>query len=383
MTGRRIAALLCAGLLLIAPASAQFVRQDAANPAGAGRLAGPPIVLDAHVDSLHRILDRGDDLSETLPDGQVDLHKLRAGGVNAVWFALWVNPDKYHGEAATRRAVALMEALQTQVSRHSDILVFCRTAADVRRAAAQGRIAALAGVENGIAINNDLRMIGAFHRMGATRMVLTWRGNLPWAGSSQSDNPARGLNAFGREVVREMNRLGMVVDLSHTSKQTSLDALEVSALPVIFSHSNASALSPHARNVDDELLRRLNANGGVIGVNFYDAFLRGPRRSVLSRSKPDVGVVLDHIDHIVRVAGIDHVGIGSDWDGGITPVRGLEDASKMPLLFKGMRQRGYSEADIRKVAGENFLRVLEANERGAVGEIPPPPKSRTPVDSGR
>lgn len=380
MTTGRIAALLCAGLLLITPASAQFARRDAARAPGP---AGPAIVLDAHVDSLHRILDRGDDLSETLADGQVDLPKLRAGGVNAVWFALWVNPEKYKGEAATRRAVALMDALQTQVSRHSDVLVFCRTAADVRRAAAQGKIAALTGVENGLAINNDLRMIGAFHRMGVTRMVLTWRGNLPWAGSSQSDNPARGLNAFGREVVREMNRLGMVVDLSHTSKQTSLDALEVSTLPVIFSHSNAAALSPHARNVDDDLLRRLRANGGVIGVNFYDAFLRGPRRSIISRSKPDIGVVLDHVDHIVRVAGIDHVGIGSDWDGGITPVRGLEDVSRMPLLFEGMRQRGYSEADIRKVAGENFLRVLEANERGAVGEFSQPPKTRTPMDQAR
>ena len=333
----------------------------------------PPIVLDAHVDSLHRILDRGDDLSETLMDGQVDLNKLRIGGINVVWFALWVDQDKYKGEAATKRALALYEALQKQVARHSDRLAFCRTSADVKRAAAEGKIAALAGIENGSAINNDLRLISTFHNMGVTRMVITWRGNLPWAAASQADNPKLGLSALGREVIREMNRVGMVVDLSHSSKQTALDALDASSLPVIFSHSNASAITPQPRNIDDELLTRLKQNGGVVGVNFYDKFARPAGRSFLDRRRPTLDDVLDHLDHMVKIAGIDHVGIGSDWDGGIEPVVGLENASHLPSLFEGMRRRGYSEGDIRKVAGENFLRVLEANEQGARKEIDLPP----------
>ncbi len=333
----------------------------------------PPIVLDAHVDSLHRILDRGDDLSETLVDGQVDLNKLRIGGVNVVWFALWVDQDKYKGEAATKRALALYEALQNQVTRHKDRLVFCRTSADVRRAAAEGKIAALAGIENGSAINNDLRRISSFHDMGVSRMVITWRGNLAWGAASQSDNPKLGLTALGREVIREMNRVGMVVDLSHSSKQTALDALDVSTLPIIFSHSNASAICPHPRNIDDELLQRLKQNGGVVGVNFYDRYVRPSRKNFLDRRPPTLDNVLDHLDYMVKIAGIDHVGIGSDWDGGIVPVVGLENASHMPSFFEGLRRRGYSEDDIRKIAGENFLRVLEANEQGARKEVDLPP----------
>jgi membrane dipeptidase len=358
-TARRTVAALAAVLAFAAAAHSQ-------QPKTAPR-AQPLLVMDAHVDPLPRVLDRGDDLGDESAGGQVDIPKLRRGGVNIVWFALWVDPRKFQGPAATQRAADLLAAFRRQVRRHGDDMVECRTAAQCRGAAASGKIAALVGIEGGIAINDDLRAIQQFCDAGARRMVLTWRGNLAWAGSSQSEDPSRGLSDFGRSVVREMNRLGMVVDLSHVSDRTFYDAIAVSRLPVIVSHSNARALAPHPRNVTDDMLRTLRDNGGVIGVNFFQTYLKpDPAEGWFARSGTGtLKDVLDQTDHMVRVAGIDHVGIGSDLDGDIRPARGLETAAKMPALFEGLRSRGYSESDIRKIAGENFLRVLEANERGA------------------
>ncbi|MBX7245081.1 MAG: dipeptidase [Candidatus Sumerlaeaceae bacterium] len=329
----------------------------------------PMLVLDAHQDCLRRVLDRGDDLGERIPGTHGDLNVWKKGGCNIVWFSAWIDPRRYPDELAVRRVNNLLGALNQQLRLHPDELVSCVTAADCRAAAAAGKIAALRAIEGGIGINNDISLIEKFRRMGVRRMNLTWRGNLDWAGSSQAcpgydrkPHKEKGLSDFGKQVVREMNRVGMVVDLSHCSDSTFYDAIAVSTKPVICSHSNCRAMAPHVRNITDEMLRKLAEKDGVIGVNFYTEYVKGG--GLKERfGAPDLEKVLDLIDHMVKVAGIDHVGIGSDWDGGITPVKGLEDASKLPDLFAGMRKRGYSEEDIRKFAGENFLRVIEANER--------------------
>lgn len=327
----------------------------------AGR--GPLILLDAHQDSLRRILDRGDDLGQTYGDEHGNIAMWRKGGFNAIWFSVWVDPRKYSGSDAVIRADRLISAFSRQIDRHANVLAACDSAEEVRRAVDGGKIACLLGLEGGVAINNDLKLISYYRKQGVTYMTLTWRGNLPWAGSSQSSNPKQGLNAFGVQVINEMNRVGMIVDLSHASDATFNDALDVTKKPVIVSHSNARLLSPHPRNVSDAMLRRLATNGGVIGVNFAGDFLkRSPGGKLRPRSgAANVETVLEQIDHIAKVAGIDHVGLGTDYDGGIRPAKGLEDASKVPVLIDGLRHRGYSEADVRKICGENFLRVLEQN----------------------
>lgn len=369
LTRRAVLAALALGLTGV-PALAQMPWRRRREPQ---KLAAPSmIVLDAHEDTLRRVLDRGDQLGERLADGQGDIAAWRAGGVNAVWFAAWVNPTKYRGEAATQRALRLLGALRDQARMYPQHIALCDTAAEVRAAVHDGKIAALAAVEGGIAINNDLSLIARFRDLGVRRMNLTWKGNLDWAGSSQPlpsgalpFSPNKGLSDFGREVVREMNRVGMVVDLSHCSDQTFFDTLAVSSRPVIVSHSNARALADHPRNVTDDMLRALRDSRGVIGVNFYREYLK-PRSMRGRLLTPTVETVLDHIDHIVRVTGgTDHVGIGSDWDGDIQPALGLETAAQMPALLAGLERRGYSADDIRKIAGENFLRVLEASESPA------------------
>lgn len=383
---RRIAA---AGTALFVISAASMV--PAAEP------PPPPIVLDAHVDVLLRLLDakKGRSLDEQGPAGQVNFANWKQGGVNAVIFAVWIDPRMYPGAKAVERAHEMIDCLEQQAARFPDRLVLCDTAEEVRKAAADGKIAALCGIEGGVAINNDLSLIEKFRQRGVRYMTLTWRGNLKWAGSSQpltspwdrvrqsrqgekeqqtapdqDDLSSGGLTEMGREVVREMNRVGMVVDLSHVSDQTFFDALAVTSRPVMLSHSNARARSGHPRNISDEMLRALAANKGVIGVNFWADLLEPEGRSRKDEGATSVTVetLLDMIDHIVKVAGVDSVGIGSDFEGMSSLPVGLETAAQMPALFEGLRRRGYSEEEIRKIAGENFLRVLAASETGPAKE---------------
>jgi membrane dipeptidase len=330
-----------------------------------------PILLDAHQDCLRRVLDRDDSLGETYGDEQGNIDLWRAGGFNALWMSVWVDPRKYEASDAVERAQNLIGAYWQQMHKYPDVLIPCQTSEQVRAATGRGQIAALLGLEGGAAINNDLSLIAYYRKRGVRYMTLTWRGNLAWAGSSQSSNPKMGLTAFGRQVVREMNRVGMIVDLSHVSDRTFYDALQETSRPVIVSHSNARLLSPNPRNVTDDMLRAIRDNDGVIGVNFAGDFLKvddsGNLR--LRAGPPTVETVLDQIDHIVQVAGIDHVGIGTDYDGGIKPARGLETARGAPKVLDGLRRRGYSEENIRKIAGENFLRVLAANEGPSMAHL--------------
>ncbi len=375
-----LAMALGAGLTM--PATAQQ------PPPTATEFFKPPIVLDAHVDILLNLVNPGNNRSLDEPgrNGQANFENWRAGGTNAVVFALWVDPRQFRGQRAVARVEKLMELYRDQLRKYPDRLVHCDTSDDIRRAIASGKIAGVLGVEGGITINNDLGNIERFRSSGVRYMTLTWRGNLDWAGSSQeagnqfrrgeqtkiADNPSSGgLTDFGRQVVAEMNRVGMVVDLSHVSDQTFFDAIKATRFPVMVSHSNARALSNHKRNVSDAMLAALAKNKGVIGVNLWYALLEPDGKdSKDAGAKPvNVETVLDQIDHMVKIAGIDCVGIGTDFEGISDLPPDLQNASKLTKIFDGMRKRGYSEADIRKFAGENFLRVLKANETGAAPRV--------------
>lgn len=344
----------------------------------------PPIIMDGHQDILLDLINpqknRRLDVNE--PKDQANFELWEKGGINSIFFAVWIDPTRYPKERAVDRTNALIDCFYDQVKMFPDKLAFCQTADEVRAAVKAGKLAGLLGIEGGCAINDDISNLKKFRERGVRYMTLTWRGNLSWAGSSQliqgawakrtgkshvADNPTSGgLTDFGRDVIREMNSLGIIPDISHVSDQTFMDTIEVSSKPVIVSHSNCRALSKHDRNISDDMLRALKKNGGVIGMNFWYETLEPnglPSKNEKATSVT-VATVADHIDHVVKIAGIDHVGIGSDYDGMSDLPHGLEKASGMPLLFAELAKRGYSKADMDKIAGENFLRVLKANDGG-------------------
>ena len=347
------------------------------------------IGIDSHIDTAQRVLIEQANLAERSPRGHADIPRLKQGGVNAPFFALWV-PTYYHGAEAIRRTLDLRDAMQRLFDAHPELIALALNASDVERITKSGRIAAILTLEGGHQIDDDLAVLRMYQRMGIRAMTLTHFRNNNWADSS-TDKPAHnGLTEFGKEVVREMNRLGIMVDVSHVSDKTFYDALEVSTKPVIISHSSCRAISDIPRNVTDDMLRALAKNGGVIGINFGEGFLNPKDADLLKASiaaisaepsltgkaldeyaaqelrrdsnpQPTYGTLedaVDHIDHAVKIAGIDHVGIGSDFDGISSPPKGLEDISKMPALRAALKAKGYSDEDIRKISGLNTLRVL-------------------------
>lgn len=359
------------------------------------------LVFDAHTDTPQRILFDHFDLAKRDGEGCVDIPRLLEGGVGAVFFALWV-PVEITGEAAARRARDLLDATVSEVRRHGERIVLCTTTTEIKSARASGRIAVLLGLEGGHAINADLAVLREFHARGVRYMTLTHNAATEWADSSNAAPRHNGLTDFGREVIREMNRLGMMIDISHVSDATFADVLQTSQAPVIASHSCCRALCDAPRNLDDAMIRRLAASGGVIHIAFHDSFLSQEYatayRALASESKsrqeeviqkygrnearilregqrwsdeairagklPQVSweKIVEHIDHAVSVAGADHVGIGSDFDGAFMP-EGMEDASMLPRITEGLLRRGYAEADIGKILGENTLRVMAETER--------------------
>jgi membrane dipeptidase len=308
-----------------------------------------------------------------------DLARLRAGGVDAQFFSIWVAPEHYDPDEpgrARRRALALFDAVTQQARRHSEHLAIARTAADVRRIAAEGRIALLFGVEGGHAIGNDLGTLRLYFERGARYMTLTWSFSHGWAGSS--GDGGGGLTEFGREVVAEMNRLGMLVDVSHVSDATFWDTIEATRAPLIASHSSARALAPHPRNLDDAMLRAVAANGGVVMVNFGGIFLDPRKVGTWShvanalrsgfRMPTTVAMLADHVEHVARVAGHAHVGLGSDFDGTLFLPETVSDVAGFPNLSQELARRGWSDAQLRLLLGGNALRVLaEARARAAEG----------------
>jgi membrane dipeptidase len=326
---------------------------------------------------------------------------MKEGCVDAIFFAVWM-PSKVRGPIAVERAEKQIEAVHAQVKKHSNDLVFATTADQIRAARSQNKIAILLGIEGGHMINSDLATLRRFSAEGVRYMTLTHSGNAEWADSSTDKPVHNGLSPFGKQVIAEMNRLGMIVDVSHVSDKTFHDVLAVSKAPVFASHSNCRALCDHPRNMSDAMIRELAAKGGIIQINFHIGFLSQEFRNAeradpkinqaialevqkrcgnkegcqliegdrITREYVEAGKlprvewtkIIDHIDHAVKIAGIDHVGIGSDFDGANMPF-GMEDASMLPKITNALLQKGYTEGDVKKILGENTLRLMSDVER--------------------
>jgi membrane dipeptidase len=324
-------------------------------------------------------------------DGHTDLPRLRAGGVSGQFWSVYVPAEL--GEGYARTQLEQLDLARRMIARYPDDLVLCRTAEETEAAFAGGRIGSLLGMEGGHVIEGSLGALRAFYALGAAYMTLTHNRNTEWADSATDEPVHGGLTDFGREIVGEMNRIGMLVDLSHVAPSTMHDALDVAEAPVIFSHSSARAICDVPRNVPDEILARLSANGGVCMVTFVSGFVSQPaadvmipaiaefgRRSegitdpaalhalrdsllgTLDMPRPTIAEVADHVEHIARVAGHDHVGIGGDFDGSVIWPIGLEDVSGYPRLFAELVRRGWSDAHLSQLAGGNVLRVMRAAE---------------------
>ncbi len=359
------------------------------------------IVLDTHDDTTQRFFSTDFDIAKRNADGSIDIPKMREGGMNAIFFSIWID-GRIMGPPAVQKALDQIDAVHENVRRNSKDMAFCRTADDVRRAHAQGKIAALMGVEGGHMIGNDIRVVRIFGDLGVRYMTLSHFYNDEWADSS-TDKPAHnGLTDFGKEIVREMNRQGIMVDISHVSDKTFYDALEISKAPLIASHSSCRALCNHVRDMSDDMIKALAAKGGVIQINYEMSFidqaykdasdkLSGGVVAMIDRLKKECGDnedcmakkmaemqkqavaegklphvswerIMDHIDHAVKLVGSDYVGLGSDFDGASMP-EGMEDASKLPKITEALMRKGYSDDDIRKILGGNLLRVMEQNEK--------------------
>ncbi len=355
-----------------------------------------PIVVDGHIDTPQRMLDMRTDISVRLPDGHVDVPRMKEGGLTAAFFSIWVDA-RYGAGTAFPRALALIGAVRALVDTNPDVEL-ATDADEVRGAAARGHVAALLGVEGGHAIENSLEKLDSLYRLGVRYMTLTWNNGNDWAGASMDPRRHGGLSAFGRKVVRRMNELGMLVDVSHVSDATFWDVLAAATRPVIASHSACRAIAHSPRNLTDDQLRAIAKNGGVVGINFYPVFLddhfareyedlrrrlrpqldsiraRHPGRPgesafeidklVGQRAEgldvPGLDRLVEHIEHAVQVMGVDHVALGSDFDGISVLPRPMKDATSLPLLAAALQARGYSDSDVRKILGENFLRLLTA-----------------------
>jgi membrane dipeptidase len=300
--------------------------------------------------------------------GHTDIPRLRSGGVGAQFWSVYV-PSAAVEEGAARVQLEEIDIARQMIAAYPDHLELALSPSDVERVFGAGKIASMLGMEGGHAIENSLGSLRAFYDLGARYMTLTHSETIDWADACTGEVRHNGLTRFGEEVVREMNRLGMLVDLSHVSPATMSDALDIVEAPVIFSHSSARALTNHVRNVPDSILRRMPSNGGIVMVTFVPSFIneevrvyQGPREDIPRATLADVA---DHIEYIRDVAGIDHVGIGGDFDGITSTPVGLEDVSTYPALLAELSLRGWSEAELRKVAGENLLRVWREAEGAA------------------
>jgi membrane dipeptidase len=361
------------------------------------------IVVDSHDDTTQRLLfEKGFDLGTRHENGNIDIPRMREGGLDALFFSIWV-PSDVTGPIAVKRALQQVDSVHEAVRLHPNDLILATTAADIRRAASEKKIAALMGMEGGHMIDNDLGTLRDFARLGVRYLTLTHFKNNDWADSSTDMPKHNGLTDFGKSVVRELNRLGVMVDISHVADKTFMDVLALTTVPVIASHSSCRAISNHPRNMTDDMMRALAKNGGVIMINYEVSFLseenrlasekaggvvaaldemskkcggdeacstlemaRVTREAMAKGTLPSVSweKIVEHIDHAAKVAGVDHVGLGSDFDGATMPV-GMDDASQLPKLTTALMAKGYSAVDVEKILGGNILRVMERVEQGA------------------
>jgi membrane dipeptidase len=393
--------------VVFAAACIAALGQTRVDPARVARLLERAVIVDLHDDTTQMILDEGYNLAEKHSFGQVDIPRMRAGHVSGVFMSIWVDTDRYTPSQSVRRALEQIDAVRRETARHPADLELATTADEILAARERGRMAILMGVEGGQAIDSDLAILRIYFALGVRYMTLTHTNHTPWADTSSKPPEHNGLTDFGRQVVREMNRLGMMVDISHVSDKTFYDALETSSAPIIASHSSCRAIDGAPRNMTDDMLRALAAKGGVVHINYFEAFLdddfrqreaalkaesaqvdaiddptpkfgdrhaNGPAvRKVNAARAEKLGRIpfsklLDHFEHAVKVAGIDHVGLGSDFDGvdDMLP-EGMEDISKMPNLVRGLMERGFSDDDILKILGGNTLRVMRQVEQAAKG----------------
>jgi membrane dipeptidase len=375
---------------------------EAARPSQPASLLERSVVLDLHCDTPMLLQAEGFDLGRRHDYGQVDIPRMREGGVSAVFFSIYTSATSGTPLESVKKALQIIDAVRQEVARHPNDLVLANTAGGIVEAKAAGKIAILMGVEGGHMIDSSLEVLRSLFHLGARYMTLTHGADTPWAGSSGS-KANKGLDDFGRQVVREMNRLGMMVDVSHVSDQTFFDTVESTSAPLIASHSSCRALATHPRNMTDEMLQALARNGGVVHINFYNSFLDDEHRARagamkdIERRRREIAKTLaadpkqreaefrklnqeliegagrvplsrliDHFEHAAKVAGVDHVGLGSDFDGvdGQLP-EGMEDISKIPNLIEGLKERGFSDADVEKILGGNTLRVLRQVEAAA------------------
>lgn len=360
------------------------------------------IIIDMHADTVQRVLDEHVDISTRLADGHFDSIRAREGGLDAQFFSIWVEPQLFGGggPSAIKRADDQINAISALVASHPEMWEVATSAADLRRINSEGKMAALFGLEGGYAIDERLEMVERYYGMGVRYMSPAWSISTSWAGSSGDQvGQNRGLNDFGRQVIREMNRLGMMVDVSHVSDPTFWDIISTSTKPVIATHSACRSITNVPRNLTDEMIRAIAESGGVVNVIFYPEHLEpgwsekkkvvdaqiapevqrasmeepgGVAQKKLARDRvrsrefakrlPAVSItrLVDHIDHVVRLVGIDHVGIGSDYDGVQATVKELSNVSELPNLTMELLRRGYSAGDIEKILGGNMLRVMEA-----------------------
>jgi membrane dipeptidase len=399
-------AVLYAIAILAAPVGAVQAQQWTPPPAGlierARRILQSVPIIDGHNDIPSKLLEHaaGDpdkaDLAKSQPQFHTDFARLRQGGVGAQFWSAYVENDSIATGGALRQGIREVDMALRFTRRYPEVLELARTAADIERIQKQGRIASLIGLEGGHGIDNQLSALRAYYELGVRYLTLTHNTTLSWADAALDLPRHNGLTEFGENVVREMNRIGMFVDLSHVAEEVMIDALRVTEAPVIFSHSSAKQLLAHPRNVSDRVLRLLPRNGGVIMITFVPSFLAKGTMEWTARQQAEaerlrndlndepeiarrmadwlkanpapvatVADVADHIDHVKRVSGIDNIGIGSDFDGiDFGPV-GLEDVSKFPVLFAELLRRGYTEPELQKIAGLNLLRAMKAMEATA------------------
>jgi len=381
---------------------------DVVVSAKARQIHDSALIVDTHADTPQRFLDENFDIGSTDPNdiGHISLDKARRGNLGAEFFSIWVDPETNQGHFA-KHTFDLIDSVYEQAARHPDRMMMAFSPSDIDRAHKEHKLAALMGIEGGHSIENDMHLLHDYYRLGVRYMTLSWSNTNEWADSSGDIDDAKvqhhnGLTDFGKQVVSEMNRLGMMVDISHVADKTFWDAIATTKAPVIASHSSARALVNAPRNMTDEMLRAVTKNGGVVQVNFYNGFIDEDFRKAMEAQKtdqdaavqqyidqlkaagkpvnylevdrigrqwlakiprPPLKSLIDHIDHIAKVAGIDHVGLGSDFDGvsGATP-QGIDSAADLPKITQSLLDRGYSAEDIKKILGGNLMRVFREVE---------------------
>ena len=400
------ALLACA---LAAAQTAQTKSTDSGVSPKAHAIHDSALIIDTHADTPQRFLDEGFDIGSTDPNdvGHISLDKARQGNLGAEFFSIWVDPETNKGNFA-KHTFDLIDSVYEQAARHPDRMMMAFSTADIERARREHKLGALMGIEGGHSIENDIHLLRDYYRLGVRYMTLSWSNTNEWADSSGDINDPtiqhhNGLTDFGKQVVLEMNRLGMMVDISHVADKTFWDAIATTKAPVIASHSSARSLVNAPRNITDDMLKAVAKNGGVVQVNFFNGFIdenfrkaadaqakdnaaavkqyldqmKGEGKSVnyievdrIEREwmakipRPPLKSLIDHIDHIAKVAGVDHVGLGSDFDGvsGATP-SGIDSAADLPKITQALLDRGYNADDIKKILGGNLMRVFREVER--------------------